>query len=175
MDPISSSSSASPRKRSPVVRLAIAMAACAFTAPVFVAILFPFFRQTRIDIRREQARENLRVLARGVLMYAEDADGRFPLTMESAAALQLPIGWYLGTAPTTILRPANPLGGELLGDARLDGAARASLANPSETAMLRDSLAWPEGDAAVALADGRAKFFRFPEVEKMAKRDPFGH
>jgi len=66
---------------------------------ILAAILFPVFARAREKARQASCQSNLKQLALGVMMYAQDYDERFP------TRYYVPTGWTSGFQWSNVIEP----------------------------------------------------------------------
>ena len=65
---------------------------------ILAAILFPVFARARESARRTSCISNLKQLALGTMMYAQDYDETYPMSYQDAVAREVEVGIDLRSA-----------------------------------------------------------------------------
>ena len=103
---------------------------------------------------KSAALSNAKQAALGIMMYLSDSDEKFP-NADSTAKAQSVVEPY--TKSAEIWKNPNPNGGRLLYNTSLSRTTQAAIESPSETLLLWDEKAWPDGTRVVAFTDGHVK------------------
>ena len=128
--------------------------------------LLSVFGNAREAAQKASSQSNLKQLALGVMMYAQDHDEKLP-PMKSAAALKKAIMPYVKSE--TVF--TDPNGDKAyMANPSLSGKSLASIANPAEIALLYEAEAGPDGSRSVAFVDGHVKRLTASEWATLKKR-----
>jgi hypothetical protein len=98
---------------------------------------------------------NLTMIGCSTLMYASDWDGKLPLNMSSAAAVEPSL--VADKQPHSVFVEMNPAGGSYLGDPRLSGISLAEVSAPEKVVMFFDEKPWADQKVGAFYVDGHAK------------------
>lgn len=103
---------------------------------------------------RTQSLSNLKQIALGLVMYASDYDDVFPYA-QSTTAVKWVTTPYIRIA--SLWTSPNPEGAEYRFNIALGGVHLEAIQSPSQTVLVYESRAWPDGRRGVAFADGSAR------------------
>ena len=111
---------------------------------------------------------NAKNIILGITLYGGNEQDRFPKANSTAQA-QAAIVSYLTSAE--VWTTDNPNGGHLLYNTRLSGMSVTALASLSETLVLWDERAWPDGSRVVSFADGSTRSLTAEEWRRAWARE----
>jgi hypothetical protein len=123
---------------------------------VIAGILFPVFSQAREKAREMSSMSNLRQIALGTVMFAQDHDQKLP-PMDSMDKFKSSVGPYLQSQKGSDLftEPGANVPYQLNGD--VSNKSMASLSDPAKTVIIEESAPHSDGKIAVAYADGEVR------------------
>lgn len=151
-----------------------AIVACIFgfcCCGVFGAILFPVLASARVAAKRSLGLTNMKQIDLAALLYANDNDDCLPPDMSSARAFRPYLAAYARNPE--IFASVNPVGGEILGNAKLSGKSTRKLSDPETTLLAYDEKPWFSDRGIVGFADGHAQVVPFTRISALLAVQPF--
>jgi hypothetical protein len=116
-----------------------------------------------LAVLKAETLSNVKQVALGITLYANDYDDQFPNAGSTAKAQDI-VSPY--TKNLQVWSSKNPEGGRLLYNTSLSRVISTSIERPYETPVVWDEKPWPDGGRAVGFADGHAKYVTAAEWDQ---------